>query len=506
MSIFTNSEREFAVTVARLVFCNPFCEDRVELERQALGKEFDKKTPPWWSWTLRDGADRPNVLRLTERVYAVAEKVRQRLADGVAATDSDLELYDDLIHYVIYYKAIACSPEKTHLDLRSSAHAWDQFDPAFEYWMNVESRTTPSYRNKIHVFAYLSQVRRAFFNIYLCVIGRTRPIANLRARIWQSIFTTDMRRYRRTLFNRMHEVSTLVTGPTGTGKELVARAVGLSQYRSFAIRTKSFLNDDRETFFAINLSAFSPTLIESELFGHEKGAFTGAESRRTGFLEAAGRYGCVFLDEIGEVDAGVQVKLLRVLQSRQFQRIGSNKTIDFLGKFVSATNRDLLPEIRMGHLREDFYYRICSDVIHTVSLAEQFRDDASEIGFLVSFLCKKIAPDETEDLSRQVLTWLNDHMPDDYHWPGNMRELEQCVRNVMIHNDYTPQTLERDDHDDYDSLAAKIRNVDLTADELLGLYCEMAYRETNSYEKAAELLKLDRRTVKAKIVAFRSTQ
>ena len=134
----------------------------------------------------------------------------------------------------------------------------------------------------------------------------------------------------------MNEVTTLVVGNTGTGKELVARAVGLSQYVPFDKNKRQFTDAESERFFPLNLSAFSPTLIESELFGHEKGSFTGAIASRAGWLESAGRYGTVFLDEIGELDVSIQVKLLRVLQQRQFQRIGDSKTLEFKGKFVSA--------------------------------------------------------------------------------------------------------------------------------------------------------------------------
>ena len=117
------------------------------------------------------------------------------------------------------------------------------------------------------------------------IIGSSLPAARLRAAVWQSIFTHDMRRYRRTLYARMGEFATLITGPSGTGKELVARAIAESRYLPFDERRLAFADDGVESFFPINISALSPTLVESELFGHRRGAFTGAVGDRKGWLE-----------------------------------------------------------------------------------------------------------------------------------------------------------------------------------------------------------------------------
>jgi transcriptional regulator with AAA-type ATPase domain len=193
-----------------------------------------------------------------------------------------------------------------------------------------------------------------FWHIFDNIVGESMPIARLRAAVWQSIFTHDMRRYRRSLYNRISDVTTLITDPSGTGKELVARAIGLSQYIAFDAQRQCFSGDMTNMFLTLNLSALSPTLIESELFGHRKGAFTGAVADRAGWLEISPRNGTVFLDEIGELDAAIQVKLLRVVQSRVFQRLGETDERPFHGKIIAATNRDLAAEIRAGRFREDF--------------------------------------------------------------------------------------------------------------------------------------------------------
>src|SRR5262249_34835056 len=150
------------------------------------------------------------------------------------------------------------------------------------------------------------------------------------------------------------------------------------------------------------------TLIESELFGHVAGAFTGAVSERWGKLdeEVCDEYGTVFLDEIGELDAGIQVKLLRVLQDRRFQRLGENEDRKFVGKIVAATNRDLPAEMRAGRFREDFYYRLCADRIETPSLLDQLEETPDDLYHLLFFVARKaIGDEEAEPLALEVQRW-----------------------------------------------------------------------------------------------------
>ena len=143
-------------------------------------------------------------------------------------------------------------------------------------------------------------------------------------------------------------------------------------------------------FHTLNVSALSPTLIESELFGHRKGAFTGAVQDRVGWLESCPAMGTVLLDEVGEIDASIQVKLLRVLQTREFQRIGETTPREFKGKLIVATNRDLAAEMRAGRFREDLYYRLCSDLVETPSLRDQLRDAPDELRNLVLFVSERV--------------------------------------------------------------------------------------------------------------------
>jgi transcriptional regulator with PAS, ATPase and Fis domain len=295
----------------------------------------------------------------------------------------------------------------------------------------------------------------------------------------------------------MGDFTTLIRGPSGTGKELVARAIGLSRYIPFDPKTSSFIEDFIGSFYAINLSALSPTLIESELFGHRRGAFTGALQDRRGWLEVCPPRGTVFLDEIGDLETALQVKLLRVLQTRTFQPVGDTTDRYFHGKLIAATNRDLSAAMQTGHFREDFYYRLCSDLIVTPSLQEQLQESPTVLRELLLFIARRVVDSEAEALAEEVETWIAQHLGRGYPWLGNIRELEQCVRNVLVRKEYRPsQTRALSAREEFSSA---FLNGTLTADELLRRYCTLVYAQTGSYEETARRLQLDRRTVKSKI-------
>jgi transcriptional regulator with PAS, ATPase and Fis domain len=237
--------------------------------------------------------------------------------------------------------------------------------------------------------------------------------------------------------------------------------------------------------------------VESELFGHRRGAFTGALQDRRGWLEVCPSRGTVFLDEIGDLDASIQVKLLRVLQSRTFQPLGDTTERQFHGKLIAATNRDLAQAMHDGHCRQDFYYRLCSDMIVTPSLQEQLQESPDVLRELLVFIARRVVGDEAETLASEVETWIVQNLGQDYEWRGNIRELEQCVRNVLVRKEYHPPQL-RATSPQQDFSQALTEGV-LTADELLRRYCTQVYAQTGSYEETARRLQLDRRTVKSKI-------
>ncbi|MBI2205759.1 MAG: sigma 54-interacting transcriptional regulator [Candidatus Rokubacteria bacterium] len=495
MTLLDGSDRQLASAISRLAYANPFLPERIEYEREALGAEF---VPGGTLWNSR-GEPSANMRALHERSEALAGRLSARLAQGVRPSADDLQLYEDVVIYFLFsryeddfYRLIEeRAPGATVSVYRS-------FRQDVERLLQVPRATVVADRDVAHVFAIYFQIRRAFHYIFRNIIGSSAPVIRLRAAVWQSIFTRDMRRYRRSLYQRMGDVATLIVGPSGTGKELVARAIGLARYVPFDGTRQTFTEDFAGSFHALNPSALSPTLIESELFGHRRGAFTGALADRAGWLEVCPPLGSVFLDEIGELDPAIQVKLLRVLQERTFQRLGDTRDRHFQGKIIAATNRDLAREMLAGRFRQDFYYRLCSDLIVTPSLEEQLRAAPGERGALVRFIAGRVAGEaEAESLAAETERWIDAHLGPGYAWPGNVRELEQCVRNVMIRGEYRPPrsatvSVRR-------RVADEILAGSLAADDVLRRYCTLVYAETGSFQETGRRLQLDRRTVREKI-------
>jgi transcriptional regulator with AAA-type ATPase domain len=501
-AFLSRSERESIEAISRLAYCNPFLATRVELERRILGAEF---TPFFVVWHPRRDVedDNPNVLRIAERAAALAERLRERLAARVEMTDDERTLYQDLCLYVLYYRYhmkfldMVLRPQASHGGRQAAFYR--EFRRDFDRLLGPREVRWPPSQPPEHVFACFFQLRRAFHFTFRSIAGGSIPAATLRAQVWQSIFSYDLRRYQRLLYERMGDMTTLVTGPSGAGKELVARAIGHCRYIPFDPGSRSFRDSFEESFFPLNLTALSPTLIESELFGHRRGSFTGAVSDRKGWLEVCPPLGTVFLDEIGEVDASIQVKLLRVLETRTFEALGTTEKRAFRGKVIAATNRDLGREMREGRFREDLYYRLCADTIVAPSLRERLADSPDELTTLLEFLAERLVGEqEAPVLAREAGTWIAEHLGRDYAWPGNVRELSHCVSNVLIHRNYRPAATGRADAWQ-DRLVQRMLGGELQAEDLLRSYCTLVYARTGSYVEAASRLGLDRRTVKSRV-------
>ena len=210
------------------------------------------------------------------------------------------------------------------------------------------------------------------------------------------------------------KASVLITGPSGTGKELIAKAI---HYRS---------NRKDRPFISINCGALTETLLESELFGHEKGAFTGAVSMKKGRFELADG-GTLFLDEVGDMPAPLQVKLLRVLQEMEFERVGGMKTIQVDVRIISASNRNIREDVAEGAFREDLYYRL--NVIHME--VPSLKERVDDIPLLVRHFIGKYSEDDTAGVELAPEVWKTLYS---YPWPGNVRELENIIERALVLN------------------------------------------------------------------------
>ncbi|MGH7493605.1 MAG: sigma-54-dependent transcriptional regulator [bacterium] len=230
------------------------------------------------------------------------------------------------------------------------------------------------------------------------IIGQAPPMQEV-FRLLQKVAPTDS--------------SVIIYGESGTGKELVARAIHKNSRRS------------NGPFIRVHCGALAETLLESELFGHEKGAFTGALKRKQGRFELA-HGGTIFLDEIGDISPAMQVRLLRVLQEREFERVGGEETVHVDTRVIAATHRDLKSEVEAGRFREDLYYRLYILPIHLPPL----RQRSSDVGLLIQHFLKKMAA----ELGKAAIRIQDDahRLLLGYHWPGNIRELENIIERAAV--------------------------------------------------------------------------
>lgn len=281
----------------------------------------------------------------------------------------------------------------------------------------------------------------------------------------------------------------LIYGKSGTGKELVAKAI-------------HYNGPNRERpFIAINCSAMQDTLLESELFGHVKGAFTGAISAKKGLLEEA-QGGTAFLDEIGEVSLSTQVKLLRVLQEREIKSVGSTETKKIDIRLITATNQDLQEKVKTGEFREDFFYRL--NVIPIV--LPELKDRVEDIPLLVDhFLMKYQTQEKAEikSMAKETMALLLN-----YDWPGNVRELENVIERAITlgrHQDILPEDLPPYfTKKEFLPLIHKDEDKDMALEEVEARHINKILRKTNgSRTEAAAILGIDRRTLYRKIKKYK---
>ena len=340
------------------------------------------------------------------------------------------------------------------------------------------------------------QLRRAYYFIGHSLLGTSCSMISLRCALWNCVFTHDIRLYNRFLINRMDDFSTLLLGETGTGKGVAAWAVGCSAFIPFEPKSCSFKSSFTRSFTATNLSEYPETLIESEMFGHCKGAFTGAIENHQGVFQRSSQGGTLFLDEIGDISVPVQVKLLRVLEKRQFTPVGSHVPQHFNGRIIAATHQSLDELRRQKLFRDDLYYRLCSQEICLPTLQQRFRESPEELELLVTNLVQRMVGKASEELNHSVLAALAKRLPDDYRWPGNVRELEQAIRQILLNGQYRSPVHKVTNESDFQLMTDQVRHGEISAKQLLSCYCKHLHQQYGSYSKVAIITGLDYRTVK----------
>ena len=282
------------------------------------------------------------------------------------------------------------------------------------------------------------------------------------------------------------KASVLITGESGVGKELVAEAIHNQSNRKDHSLVK------------VHCAALSESLLESELFGHEKGAFTGAVNQRKGRFELSDK-GSIFMDEIGEINQSVQIKILRVLQEREFERVGGTQTVRIDTRLIAATNRDLKEEIEQGNFREDLYYRLNVVNIHIPPLRERKED----IPLLASAFLKEFNEENGKSIegidNKAAMALYN------YAWPGNVRELRNCMESAVVlcrGHFIMPEDLPPSVTEGSDEGYIKIKlGTNMAESEKAIIRSTLSYVNGNK-SKAAEVLGIGRKTLHRKIHDF----
>jgi DNA-binding NtrC family response regulator len=412
-------DRRLFTLVSEAAFENPFGARRNSLDAEISDGPGDD---PGWTGRMLD-------------------KVGARLAALAPHRQFDLRTYAaadrDLLEHTILFETFHRFLEPLDAFIAQQERATDavlRVSFAADFLRSLVQRGFEAEHAR-RMFELFYQMRRAYLFIARGLVGRSQCMRQLREELWRTVFTHDIRRYERQLWNRMEDFSTMLIGETGTGKGAAAAAIGASCFIPFDAKKSAFAHGYRESFVPIHLNEFPESLFESEIFGHRKGAFTGAVDNHEGALARCTPHGTVFFDEIGEATLPVQVKLLRVLQDRIYSPVGSREPRRFYGRILAATNRPLRELRARGAMRDDFFYRLCSNTIDMPPLRTRITQAPGELADLVEHLCERMtqANAESRELADHVLKVLERDLGPTYAFPGNVRELEQCVRRILYY-------------------------------------------------------------------------
>jgi DNA-binding NtrC family response regulator len=476
-------ERRFFKTAYHAAFANPFSMLREKLDLKVAGL--------FPSVSRRESTDKC--------IQEIDLRIKQLETQGAAHINSfsgrDQEIMKIVFLFDIFHKFRDNFDQLIHDQTKAE-------DTPVKVWFADETislllKRGFSEKRAIHYIGLSYQVRRAFHFISHSLIGSTPCMIKFKNHLWNNIFTDDINLYDNYMWNKMEDFSTLLLGETGTGKGTAAMAIGRSGFIPYNPQKQCFEESFMHAFNSLNLSQFPESLLESELFGHTKGAFTGAVDNHQGVFDRCSPHGSIFLDEIGEIPNHVQIKLLQVLQERIFTPVGSHEKCRFQGRVIAATNKSVKGILEGKVFRDDFYYRLCSDIIEVPPLRERIKEDRAELDKLLEFTVERMTGYKSKHLMDRVKRIIDKHLGKDYMWPGNVRELEQCVRSVVLRRTYQGEALNSKPPSTItEKIINGLQNKNIDIPSLISGYCTILYEHLGTYEKVAKKAGLDRRTIK----------
>lgn len=481
MQTLTKSDRHFFSLVSRAAFSNPFSPERDALDHEIVGTS--EKLP----------ADELEIQLVAIVEYEVSRLEKKDRLDFKKLEAKDRGVLQTTWLFRLYHRYQRAFDDFIRdQEIQGNEPARlvfaHELEKEFEY-CGFDSVIRDKY------IALFFQLRRAFYFIHQAIAGQSDSIVQLRMQLWRNIFTFNSEWYWQFLCEKLEDFSTLLLGETGTGKSLVAQAIGRSGFIPFDNRRQRFTESFTRSYQSINLSQYPSGVLESELFGHIKGAFTGAIQSHSGVFARCSEHGAVFIDEIGDIDITTQVKLLTVLQERLFSPVGGYEKLRFKGRVIAATNQNIHELRTQQRFRNDLYYRLCSDTIKLPTLRQRLQEDPEELRILVGRLTERFIGTSSKRFNSMVEKKIKNCVPAAYGWPGNVRELEQCIRQICLTGGYQVDPNPQLSLENTDFLRA-IDSGGLSAQSLLGGYCRLLYNRLMSYEQVARATGLDRRTVK----------
>lgn len=490
MTRLSAEDRAFFSKVSTSMFANPFSHRREAQDGEIVGLGHDP-------------ARRPEIMK---RLCAMIAKRLDGLgprADLTKLTGRDAEI---ALHALLFWAMHDRWEDFTALDVRSRRSPEAEAAP----FVNDLIRELMSYGiAHVQALRYVGvfyQIHRAYVAIGQGLKGQAEGMRRIRERLWMNVFTYDLELYFKTLWDRLDQFSVFLIGASGSGKGNAAKALGQSGWIDYDEERGAFALNPQALIVQINLSQYSSTLIESELFGHTKGSFTGAVTDHDGVFTRCKPHGALFLDEIGEVADHIQVKLLNVLQERLYTPVGTHQAMRFEGRVIAATNRTM-EQLQEGGLRRDFFYRLCSDVLEMPSLRERFNQQPQDMALMVAdILVKMLGAASSDAFSARVTDILTRDVPPDYAWPGNVRELEQAVRQAVMTGGHTQRWEGAQPAqaaplgDAFDLMAQRMRAGTMSLEDVSAAYCQALYAQQGSYQAVARQVGADRRTVKRHVV------
>jgi DNA-binding NtrC family response regulator len=412
--------------IARFHATNPFELAWEDLLKAALGDRYIPVDGAATSWGVSLGN---NLGCLTESIARAVAATTNNLARGVAGTPGELAVYQGAALYGLWEQfgyQIQALIDNDEVDVRF----YDDFVLHHHYLFDRPKLPVPE---PAHLLALFYQMRRAWYFAASKILGGSPSAAAARASIWRANLAGDICAYADGLYSRMDEIPVLITGETGTGKDLAAECVGWSRYIPFDAGARRFVRRYAEDYHVRNLCEVPAELLESALFGHKRGSFTGATADAPGCLALAKPYGSLFLDEAGEIPEHVQVKLLRPFQNREYVPVGELQPRKILGRLLFATNRDLEALCREGKFRPDLYERMNGVRIHMPSLRQMIAEAPGEMRHYVrAFVAGKIdSPARVEVWTERVMSSIRATRAD-HPWSRNLRELKNYTERYLL--------------------------------------------------------------------------